>query len=90
MISIKGLDKAVCLKALHDASHTQGMSSLGTYTANFTVDDAARELKSNRDYIDYCNGRVIKVDFHGDEINEVLYDRDCGAGACRKAIDSIR
>lgn len=89
MIDIKGLDKAKVLKALHDHSHTQGMSAFGIFTDNLTIADCREFLKKTK-YVDYFNGRVIKVDFSGDSFNETLYDRDCGAGAAAKAVDSIR
>lgn len=89
MINIKGLDKAKCLKALYDHSHEQGMSFFGRFTDNLTLDDCRRQLGGGS-YVDYFNGRVIKVDFSGDEFNEALYDRDCGPGAAARAIDSIR
>lgn len=39
MVSIKGLDKAKCLKALYDHSHIQGMSFFGAFTDNLTLND---------------------------------------------------
>lgn len=31
-------------------------------------------------YIDYCDGRGIKIDFSKDELDTRLYDRDAGEG----------
>lgn len=91
MISIKGMDKAVVLKALYDHSHCQGMSFLGAMELNhpFNIEDARKVLERST-YVDYCYGHVIKVDFSGDEFDERLYDRDCGPGAAQRAVDSIK
>ncbi|MCM1215465.1 MAG: hypothetical protein NC548_13210 [Lachnospiraceae bacterium] len=90
MVNIKGLDKAEVLLALWKHSHEQGMSFFGTFTNNPTLGDCRNALKQCNNYIDYFNGRVIKVDFSGDEFNPGLYDRDCGSGAAQRAVDSIR
>ena len=94
MISIKGLDKAVVLKALYDFSHVQGMGifqAIPDYTLEMAQQDIrARNHKGIPLYFDYHYGRVLKVDISGDEFNEYLYDRDCGEGAAARAIDSIR
>lgn len=90
MISIKGLDKALVLLSLWNRSHEQGMSFFGKFTSSPTVDDARKFLIEHDYYADYFNGRVIKVDFRGDEINPGLYDRDCGTGACAEAVEAVR
>lgn len=90
MINIGGLDKARVLKALYDNSHQNGFSYLQNQTGGIVTVDDCRERLAQDSYVDYFNGRVIKVDFSGDTINERLYDRDCGQGAAARAIDSIR
>lgn len=94
MINIKGLDKAVVLKALYDFSHVQGMGILQAIP-DYTLEMAQQDIEArNRRriplYFDYHYGRVLKVDISGDEFNERLYDRDCGEGTAARAIDSIR
>lgn len=94
MINIKGLDKAVVLKALYDFSHVQGMGILQAIP-DYSLEMAQQDIEArNRRriplYFDYHYGRVLKVDISGDEFNERLYDRDCGEGAAARAIDSIR
>lgn len=88
MIKFEGKSKAKVLKALYDRSHCQGMSFLGATLGNVTEADCARRLKEST-YVDYFNGRVIKVDFSGDAFDERLYDRDCGKGAAQRAVDSV-
>lgn len=89
MVNIKGLDKSEVLLALWMRSKMQGISFLG-YDGELTL-DAAKEIVSggNLDF-DYLNGKVMKVDISGDEFNERLYDRDNGAGAAQRAIDTLR
>jgi len=40
--------------------------------------------------IDYFNGRCIKCDQSGDEVDPWLYDRDAGAGVFQKIVDGLR
>lgn len=89
MVDIKGLDKAKVLKALYDHSHIQGLGFLQA-VESFTEEDARKLLDDGQTYFDYLHGKVMKVDLSGDSFNERLYDRDCGAGAAQRAIDSIR
>lgn len=88
MVNIKGLNKAKVLKALYDGSHVQGMGFLQA-VPSFTEEDAVEVLKETMDF-DYLHGRVMKVNISGDEFNEWLYDRDNGAGAAQRAIDTLR
>lgn len=94
MISIKNLDKAEVLKALWQHSHTQGVSFLGVIglkDGKFTIEHARDLVESNpRLYFDYVDGHIIKCDLSGDEFDERLYDRDCGAGMAQRAIDHLR
>lgn len=90
MINIKGLDKAEVLKALYDRSHIQGMGWLQAVPDGFVTVEHCRELLHEDTYFDYLYGRVLKVDLSGDEFDERLYDRDCGAGAARQAINKLR
>lgn len=90
MIDIKGLSKAKVLKALYEHSHVQGTGILQAVPEGYiTVSRCAAILKECTSF-DYLYGRVLKVDLSGDSFEERLYDRDCGPGMARKAIDSIR
>ncbi len=91
MINIKGLDKAEVLKALYDNSRLQGMGVLETVSDDVVTVEHCRELLQKETYFDYLYGRVMKVDLRSDDgFDEWLYDRDNGAGAAKKAIDSLR
>ncbi len=88
MVDIKGLDKALVLKALYEQSHAQGLGGLvhaGVPTLEYFAGLLERET-----YFDYVGGRVLKVDLSGDEFDERLYNRDCGEGAAQRAVDSVR
>ena len=90
MVDIKGLDKARVLKALYDHSHVQGLGFMhAAEEGTVTVESCAKLLEKYTQF-DYLHGRVLKVDLSGDEFDERLYDRDCGAGAAQRAVDSIR
>ena len=90
MVDIKGLDKAKVLKALYDHSHVQGLGFMhAAEEGAVTVESCAKLLEKYTQY-DYLHGRVLKVDLSGDEFDERLYDRDCGAGAAQRAVDSVR
>ena len=89
MVNIKGLNKAKVLKALYDHSHEQGMGFLQAVPNGYVTVEHCEELLEESAYFDYLYGRVLKVDLSGDEFDERLYDRDCGPGAARRAVESI-
>ena len=90
MISIKGLNKAEVLRVLYDRSHVQGMGFLQAVPNGFVTVEHCEELLRETTYFDYLYGKVLKVDLSSDEFDERLYDRDCGIGAARRAINSLR
>lgn len=63
------------LAELYNKSIPLGMGILH-YVRETMSENEAREILDNQDYIDYLNGRVIKVDFSKEEINFYLYERD--------------
>ena len=87
MVSIKGLDKAKVLAALHNASHAQGMGHMHDIGRDITVEECAKDLADGQPlYVDYFHGRVIKCDLKGDEFSGGAFDRDNFPGAAEKAI----
>lgn len=88
MIDIKGR-KAEVLAALYNASHPQGLGFLHFSPPYPMSIEQAEALLAKGAYFDYLQGRVMKVDLSGDELDPRLYDRDNGAGAAQRAIDSI-
>lgn len=87
-IDIGGLSKAKVLAALCNATPPRGM---GVLCAKPVVSegDAADQL-SKSEYVDYCFGRPIKIDFGSEFIETWGYDRDAGHGAAERVIASIR
>ena len=88
-MDITGLDKAEVLAALFNAARPQGKGLL-KYDPKPMSADEARKLSPNAGYVDYLQGRVMKIDISGDEVDTWLYNRDNGEGAAETAIMSLR
>ena len=86
-IDISGLDKVVLLKALYERAKPLGSGFL-QYTPAPLSDEVAE--KASKKYIDYLNGRVMKINISGDEVNTRLYNRDNGASAAEEVIQNIK
>lgn len=89
MISIDGLDKALVLAALYNASRPLGMGFVHYDPTPMSRDEAAAILEQSQSF-DYLKGRVMKVNLRGDEFDPWGYDRDNGDGAAAAAIDALR
>lgn len=90
MIDITGIDKANILLALYNNSKPQGFGFLDYDKRPMTYDEA-KGLLERQTYFDYIKGRIMKVDLSSDtEFDEWLYDRDNGAGAAKRALESLR
>ena len=88
-VSLVGLDKADVLAALYNASNPQGMGFLHYDPKPMTHEEAEALLKQNTDF-DYLQGRIMKVDLSGDELDPWGYDRDNGQGAVENIIAELR
>ena len=86
-INLLGMDKAVILAALYNASKPQGMGFLQYNPRPMSIEEA-RELLEEGTYFDYLKGRVMKIDLSGDTLETRSYDRDNGDGAAEKAINA--
>jgi hypothetical protein len=91
-VSIKGLDKAAVLAALHNGTRSLGVGSLRDLGRDMTVAEARGMIESRGGglYFDYVAGRAIKVDLSGDEFDPGLYDRDAGDGQAELVIAPLR
>lgn len=90
MIDLTKHDKAEVLAVLYNHSKVQGLGILHYKPENMTKETAQKLLEENsRQYFDYLEGRVMKVDLLGDELDPRLYDRDNGDGAAERAIATI-
>lgn len=89
-VNIAGLDKAVLLVALYNASQQQGLGFLNPAGCQSLALADARAALAQSSYFDYLNGRVMKVELSGDELNTWAYNRDNGPGAAEAVVTSLR
>lgn len=89
MVDITGIPKGKVLAALYNASQPIGLGVL-EYDPTPMTEEEANEILKTSSCFDYLKGRVMKVELDNDiGFNEWSYDRDNGAGAAQRAIDSI-
>ncbi|MEK7505777.1 MAG: hypothetical protein AAB597_02695 [Patescibacteria group bacterium] len=91
-VCIAKLDKAAVLAALYNASKPQGAGFMHYNPEPMTGEQARQILEKNKSArFDYMAGRVMKIDLSkDDEFDPWGYDRDNGAGAAQRVIDSLR
>lgn len=88
-MKINHLDKAEVLIALYNAAKIQG-TGFFVHRADFKLTHKkASELLRNTTSFDYLNGKVLKIDLSGDELNTFLYNRDNGPNAAENAIQPL-
>lgn len=87
-MDISHLNKADVLAALYNASKVQGLGFLQAVSGDMKKEQAENLLEQTT-YFDYLQGRVMKVDLSGNDLNPWLYDRDNGEGAAQRALDLI-
>lgn len=89
-ISLEGLDKAEVFAALYNGARAQGLGFLQYKAEAMTAEQARNRFGSGFGYFDYVDGRVMKVDLSGNELDPWLYDRDNGHGAAERIINALR
>jgi hypothetical protein len=91
IVQFDGLTREQVLCALYNASKPQGLGFFHYDPMPLKIDEAKNVL-SKSDFVDYLKGRVIKVNLpkEAKEFDARLYDRDCGAGAARAAIERYK
>lgn len=52
--------------------------------------DEKLALSAVEEYIDYFQGRCIKTNISGTEVDPWLYDRDAGKDAFQKVVDAVK
>ncbi len=87
-VDISGLDKIELVKALYDRAKVQGMGICQQHSGSLSDSEVSKALAKN--YIDYLNGRVMKVDLSGDSLDTWLYNRDNGPEAAEIVIQKLR
>lgn len=91
MIDISQYDKADVLAALYNHARAQGFGYLQYSPAQMTREEADALLAGTPDKrFDYVQGRVLKVDLSGHDLETRLYDRDNGEGSAQEAIETIK
>jgi hypothetical protein len=88
-MNIKGLDRAVVLKALYDRARVLGMGALHAVAGDMPIEEA-RNLVAHQAYFDYVHGRVMKINLSKDEVETFLYNRDNGQEAAELVVDVLR
>lgn len=90
-VQFDGLTREQVLCALYNASKPQGLGFLHYDPKPLTIPEAKTVL-AETDYVDYLKGRVIKVNLpeNAKEFDCRLYDRDCGTGAAKAAIERYK
>ena len=88
-MNIKGLKKSEVLAALYNRARPMGMGYLHYTPDPMTVEEAQALFDAGQSSFDYLNGRVMKVDFDGDEVRTDLYNRDNGPGAAEEVIAGL-
>jgi hypothetical protein len=91
MINIEGLDKGAVLAALFNAAKVRGRGFYHATDRVMTADQGRKTLERLKGglFIDYLEGRVLKVDLTGDSFDPWLYDRDNGEGAAARALEDM-
>lgn len=86
-VRLNNVTREAALAALFNRAKTQGLGVLQYDKNHVMTEEEARFVLMNGDYVDYLEGRVIKVDFKNPyEIDTTLYDRDNGKDAGEAAI----
>lgn len=90
-VRLNNVTREAALAALFNRAKPQGLGMLQYDKAHVMTENEARLVLMNGDYVDYLEGRVIKVDFKNpEEIDTTLYDRDNGKDAGEGAVFSAR
>ena len=93
-MDISGLDKKEVLKALYSAAkNPEILDRLKVNDPRFSTlsDDEATKICSKKFIdIDYLNGKSMKINLSGNEVDTFLYNRENGDSAAENAIQSLR
>ena len=88
-MDISRFDKADVLRVLYNRAQTQGMGILHYTPESMTKAEAQKMLDEGQTYFEYVNGRVMKVDLEGDDLDTRLFNRDNGQDAAENALDAL-
>lgn len=86
-VRLNNVTREAALAALFNRAKPQGLGMPQYDKAHVMTEEEARFVLMNGNYVDYLEGRVIKVDFKNpEEIDTTLYDRDNGKDAGEAAV----
>ena len=89
IVYLEKLNKAQALAALFNNAKTQGMGVLHYNPNHVMTESEAEAVLAESPYVDYLEGRVIKIDFakYGEnQIDVTQYNRDNGPCAAQDAL----
>lgn len=89
-INISKIPKAKVLAALFNHAKPLGLGLLHYIPRDMDETEAQKILDSGQTYFDYHEGRLMKVDLSGDELDTRFYNRDNGEMAAENAISQIQ
>lgn len=88
-MKLLGLNKAEVLVALYNRAKTHGLGILNT-DPNYVMNiEKATELLQTQQYFDYLNGKVLKINLSGDDIDTWGYNRDNGQNAAEEVLQPL-
>lgn len=91
-VNIAGIDRVLLVQKLYENARPLGMGYLHPLCSTDISYEKAKDLVGK--YIDYYNGRVMKIrvpaEGDGDEINTRLYNRDNGEERAEEVVEEIR
>ena len=94
LIDVKGLKPGAVLAALYNRAVPARMGFLAFDPKPMTAEEGeallAEQAKYRSAYFDYVNGRRMKVEIKGDEIDVERYEQNSGLGAATEAIEHLR
>lgn len=86
-VRLNNVTREAALAALFNRAKPQGLGTLQYDKGHVMTETEAKFYLMQGDYVDYLEGRVIKIDFKDhEEIDTTLYDRDNGKDAGEAAI----
>ncbi len=88
-MDISKLSKAKVLADLFNAALPQGLGFLQYEPHHIMTELEAAELLKTQTYFDYLEGRAMKVNLSGNDLNTHLYNRDNGHNAAENALEYL-
>ena len=88
-MNISNLDKAEVFAALYNAAKVEKYGFFFHHPCLVLDREQAAQLLSITTNFDYLNGKVLKIDLSGDELDTYLYNRKNGPNAAENALKPL-